>query len=202
MNFIKIGLGFLLAAVAVYLLLPTSGKIRNTAPTGETIVCFGDSLTAGVGGARGMDYPAQLSRLIGQEVINAGVPGDTTATALNRLPAILALQPKIVLITLGGNDLKNGIAKEIAFKNLAEIVGRLQDNGALVIIGGLDLPFWGRGFAEAYAELAGESGSVLVPNVLGEIFGKSDLMSDRIHPNSKGYTIMAQHFYNALKPYL
>ncbi|MDY7033640.1 MAG: arylesterase, partial [Thermodesulfobacteriota bacterium] len=63
-------------------------------------------------------------------------------------------------------------------------------------------PFWGRGFSDAYKELAKETGSVLVPNIFKDIMGKSDLMSDSIHPNSAGYAIMAERFYRALKPYL
>ena len=82
--------------------------VKNARPTGESIICFGDSLTYGTGASQGMDYPSQLSRLIGRPVINAGIPGDTTATALARLDRdVLSLSPRIVLITLGGNDLKN-----------------------------------------------------------------------------------------------
>ena len=202
MSSLKIVLGCLLVAVVVYWLIPSSYEIRNAVPTGKTIVCFGDSLTAGIGGGKGMDYPAQLSRLIGMEIINAGVPGDTTARALDRVTDVLELQPRIVMITLGGNDLKNGVGREIAFANLAEIVRRFQDNGALVVIGGLDLPFWGRGFGDAYEELAEKTGSVLVANIYQDILGKPNLMSDRIHPNSEGYAVMAQYFYGALRPYL
>ncbi|MEN8135401.1 MAG: GDSL-type esterase/lipase family protein [Thermodesulfobacteriota bacterium] len=191
-----------MVAIVVYWLIPASYEIRNAVPTGETIVCFGDSLTAGIGAAPGMDYPARLSRLIGTEIINAGVAGDTTARALDRVEAVLELQPRIVMITLGGNDLKNGVGREVAFRNLEEIVSRFQDNGALVVIGGLDVPFWGRGFGDAYEELAEKSGAVLVVNILQGILGKADLMSDRIHPNSEGYAVMAQYFYKALRPYL
>ena len=52
---------------------------------GEKIICFGDSLTYGTGASRGMDYPSQLSKMISRPVINAGVSGDTTARALQRL---------------------------------------------------------------------------------------------------------------------
>jgi lysophospholipase L1-like esterase len=202
MSSLKIVSGCLLIAAVVYWLIPSSYEIRNAVPRGETIVCFGDSLTAGIGGGEGMDYPSRLARLIGTDIINAGVPGDTTARALDRVGAVLELQPRIVMITLGGNDLKNGVGREVAFKNLEEIVRRFQDNGALVIIGGLDVPFWGRGFGDAYEELAEKTGSVLVANILQGIFGKPDLMSDRIHPNSDGYAVMAQYFYEALRPYL
>jgi acyl-CoA thioesterase-1 len=32
--------------------------------------------------------------------------------------------------------------------------------------------------------------------------GNHELMSDRIHPNDAGYTIIAKKFYDAVKPYL
>ena len=64
------------------------------------------------------------------------------------------------------------------------------------------MPLWGRGFGRAYKDLADELGTVLVPNVLDGIFGKQRLMSDPIHPNDKGYTIMAEMFYEAIKPFL
>ena len=186
----------------IFFSIPSSYEIKNADPIGDTIVCFGDSLTYGTGAAKGMDYPSQLSKLIGFEVINAGVPGDTTAKALNRINEIINMNPRIVLITLGGNDLKNKMNKETVFKNLEQIIQTIQKNGALVILGGIDVPIWGRGFGRAYVELSEKTGSVLIQNIFKDIMGNSNLMSDLIHPNSQGYTIMANHFYEALKPYL
>lgn len=148
-----------------------------------------------------MDYPSQLSNMISKPVLNKGVPGDTTARALARLDQDVTA-PRIVLITLGGNDLKNGVPKDLAFQNLKIIVESIQTQGALVIIGGVDLPFWGRGYGEAYEKLSKETGAVLIPNILDGIMGNRQLMSDSIHPNDAGYTIMAEKFYQALKPYL
>jgi hypothetical protein len=37
------------------------------------LLCFGDSLTYGTGSSKGMDYPAQLSRMIGLPVMNTNV---------------------------------------------------------------------------------------------------------------------------------
>ncbi len=69
-----------------------------------------------------MDYPLRLSEMLGEPVVNAGVPGDTTEAALRRLDEdVLEEDPRIVLITLGGNDLKNGVEKEVAFDNLRQI---------------------------------------------------------------------------------
>jgi lysophospholipase L1-like esterase len=43
---------------------------------------------------------------------------------------------------------------------------------------------------------------VMNTNVFDGIMGIRSLMSDPIHPNSQGYTVVAQHFYRALQPYL
>lgn len=174
---------------------------RPTAGTG--IVCFGDSLTAGTGASDGMDYPAQLSRRIGQPVINAGVPGDTTADGLRRLDDdVLSHGPRLVLITLGGNDLKNRAPKQKAFENLREIVDRIHATGALAVVGGIDIPLYGRGYGKAYAALAQETGAVLIDNVFDGIMGDRSLMNDPIHPNDAGYAIMAERFHEAIEPFL
>jgi acyl-CoA thioesterase-1 len=176
--------------------------IVNNRPSGETIVSFGDSLTYGTGASNGMDYPSRLSLLIGETVINKGKPGDTTKTALSRIEDVLALNPRIVMITLGGNDLKIGVKANEAFSNLRTIIQHIQNHGALVVLGGIDIPLFGNGYAQAYKNLARETGAVLVPNVFEGIMGNSSLMSDRIHPNDAGYEIMSRYFYSALKPYL
>lgn len=182
---------------------PGAGSIRNPHPSGENIICFGDSLTYGTGAARGMDYPSRLSRLISRPVMNKGVPGDTTARALERLDEdVLSQSPRVVLITLGGNDLKNGVAKDVAFRNLKAIIESIQERGALVIVGGIDLPLWGRGYDEGFRQICKETGAVLIPDIFEGIMGNRQLMSDAIHPNDKGYALMAERFHKALKPYL
>jgi len=170
------------------------GQIRS-----QTIICFGDSLTSGTGAGKEMDYPSQLSKMIGKSVINAGLPGDTTAGAMQRLERdVLIKAPDIVLITLGGNDLKNGVAKERAFENLRIIVESIQNTGAKVILGGLKIPIRDRGFGRAYQKLADDTGAILIPNMLEGIMGNRNLMSDPIHPNDAGYKIIAERFYQAM----
>jgi lysophospholipase L1-like esterase len=203
MKKIVIAIGFISLIIIVYFcLMPPDHKIKNAIPAGETIVCFGDSLTYGTGAERGMDYPSQLSGMIGMPVVNEGMPGDTTSDSLRRIDDVLKKNPRIVLITLGGNDLKNGVSKDIAFSNLEMIIEKIQEKGALVILGGIDVPFFGKGFGNAYSVLARKTGSILIPNIFKGILGHPDLMSDSIHPNSAGYTIMAKHFHKAVKPYL
>ena len=206
MNIIKTGAVALAVILAVYLgyrQLSPHPPVKNARPAGENIICFGDSLTYGTGASQGMDYPSQLSRRIGRPVINAGIPGDTTDTALARLERdVLDRSPRIVLITLGGNDLKNRQDRDRAFRNLKAIITAIQGRGALVIVGGLDVPVWGRGFQEQYRKVCEETGAVLVPDILKGLLGNPGKMSDAIHPNDAGYGIMAGYFYEAIKPYL
>lgn len=65
-----------------------------------TLVCFGDSVTAGVGVPMGS--PTFCDSLHG---INAGVPSNDTAEALARFDTdVLSNNPNIVLIMFGLND--------------------------------------------------------------------------------------------------
>ena len=175
---------------------------RDRAPelaNNQAIICFGDSLTYGSGASQGMDYPSQLSELIGRPVLNAGVPGDTTARALKRLERdVISKNPGLVLITLGGNDLKNGVSRDTAFSNLKQIIQSVQDNGARVIIGGLKFPFRDRGYGKGYQELADETGVTLIPDIFEGIMGNRERMSDPIHPNDAGYKLIAQRFCEAM----
>ena len=195
---------FLLAAAILfwgYRIFVSQPQVKNKSIPYDTIICFGDSLTYGTGAVPGMDYPSQLSKMISKPVINAGVPGDTTASALTRLQRdVLSRFPDVVLITLGGNDLKNGVAKEVAFKNLKRIVESIQGQGARVIIGGLKFPMRDRGFARGYKDLADQTGAVLIPDIFKDIMGNRKLMSDPIHPNGDGYKIMAERFLEAMFP--
>ncbi len=198
-----IALAIILAVYAGYRQFFHHPPVKNARPAGESIICFGDSLTYGTGASQGLDYPSQLSRLIGRPIINAGIPGDTTASALARLDRdVLSRSPRIVLITLGGNDMKNRQDRDRAFRNLKTIITSIQDRGALVILGGLDVPIWGRGFEDGYRKSADKTGAVLIPDILKGLLGNPEKMSDAIHPNDAGYGIMAGYFYEAMKPYL
>lgn len=108
-----------------------------------------------------------MASLLGREVINAGVPGNTTADALKRLDRdVLALNPRIVLITLGGNDLMRDLPRDEAFENLEAIVRKIHRQGALVVVGGIHVPLFDRGFDDAYEDLQDSTGCLLIPNVL------------------------------------
>jgi acyl-CoA thioesterase-1 len=70
----------------------------------KTLVCFGDSLTAGTIGASYVDI--LRAGLPGVRVVNAGVNGDTTLNLLRRLDRdVVPPRPDMVVLLVGLNDL-------------------------------------------------------------------------------------------------
>jgi acyl-CoA thioesterase I len=185
-------------AVAVLLLLIIAwpspyAKVRNLDSRGVNVFAFGDSLTAGYGAQPGEDYPSRLSTLIGVPVLNAGVSGDTTQSALARLDdAILTRDPRIAIVGLGGNDFLGGVPIATTEANLREIVRKIEGAGAMVILLGFRFPSLNADYEAMYEKVAKEEGCLLVPRILSGILNDSSLKSDAIHPNAKGYAVMAE----------
>lgn len=94
----------------------------------------GDSLTQGVGADAQHAYPAVLQALSGWNVVNAGVSGDTSAQALERLPRLLAKHhPALVRLGLGGNGFLRRMSAA-AKENLRVACRMSQDRGAPVVL--------------------------------------------------------------------
>ncbi len=177
--------------------------ITNPAPAGSTIVAFGDSLTVGVGAPDGFGYVNELEKRVQRPILNSGVSGDTTADALRRLDRdVLAKNPAIVLVFLGGNDQLRQVPTDVTIGNLKQIITRIQERGALVILIGLGATPLNPMLGGRYRSLARETGCPLVPDVLEGIFGTSALMADQIHPNAQGHKRVADRIEPVLREYL
>ena len=177
--------------------------IRNLRSSGETIVCFGDSLTEGVGAGTGEDYPSVLSKEIGIPVVNAGQRGDTTDQALARLSdAVLSKNPRLVIVFLGGNDFLRQRPRAESRRNLVEIVRRVQAHGAMVAVAGMKLGLFTDDFAAIYEDTAKELGALYIPQVMKGILSDSKLKSDPIHPNGAGYRLIAERIAVKIIPLL
>jgi acyl-CoA thioesterase I len=177
--------------------------IRNVGSAGETIICFGDSLTEGVGAEPGEEYPTILSRLLGMRVLNAGHRGDTTARALQRVrTSVVDKNPRLVILLLGGNDFLRQVPARETRQNLKEIVRRIQAHGAMVAIAGIKLGFFTDEYGPIFEETAAEFGAIYIPQVMKGIFNDTKLRSDQIHPNSAGYRLIAERIAEKIKPLL
>ena len=169
--------------------------------TGEW-VAFGDSLTAGFGASQGNDYPAFLSKKIGRPILNRGVPGETTENALSRVDEIVRLQPRVVLLCLGGNDGLQQLPISQTFANLSTIIDRLQESGSFVVLIGVRGASISDKFASPFKKLAKEKHVLYMPNILSGVLGSPSLMSDYIHPNDDGYKAIADRLEQFLQPLL
>ena len=177
------------------------------------IVAFGDSLTAGLGVQADESYPAQLQRRLDDlnypyRVINAGISGDTTAGGLRRVPWILNNNPELVILELGANDGLRGLDIDQTKHNLRQIVERLREAGAAVVLAGMKLPpNYGQDyttrFEAIYPEIAHEYRLPLIPFFLEGVGGASSLnQADGIHPTKEGYEIIVEQVLRVLKPVL
>ncbi|MEK7531703.1 MAG: GDSL-type esterase/lipase family protein [Patescibacteria group bacterium] len=177
-------------------------KVVNYPPKGEVVVAFGDSLVEGVGSTEGNDFVSLVSVNVGIPIRNFGHAGDTTRDGLLKLPRVLDENPDMVLLLLGGNDYLKKIPKEETFKNLEIIIQTLEDHGALVVLLGVRGGIFGDHFAEGYEILQKKYHTAYVSNVLEGIFFDTTLKSDEIHPNDKGYAVIAARVTEELKKVL
>ena len=163
------------------------------------ILAIGDSMTAGYGVSVDSSYPAQLERALKQRgynyrVINHGVTGSTSTQALSRLTRALAVQPDIVIIQLGGNDVSNGIPQEVSRENVRTIIQRFKPGGARIFLAGGRFPY--------LDELAKEMNVPVIPFLDG-VAGHPDLLlADHAHPTAEGYAIVVENLLKVLEPAL
>jgi len=175
---------------------PTLPKLNSH----DVIVAFGDSLTHGTGASDDTAYPAVLASLTGRTVINAGVPGDTTASGLQRLPGVLAeYKPRLVLLCLGGNDMLRKQPESTTVNNLRLLVQTIRASGAEVVLIGVPEP---RLFGDApdfYARVAEDMRLPLEEDVFNDVLKDNRLKSDPIHANAAGYRVVAERLAEFLR---
>jgi acyl-CoA thioesterase-1 len=169
------------------------------------VLVIGDSLVAGTGAARGSAWPQRLADATGWQVINAGVPGDTSSDARRRLAQLLdSHRPDAVVIAVGGNDFLRDVPLADTRANLEAMIAasrEVTEHVAVVAIPAktLSATLLGRLSDHAlFAELAQEHGLALVPGAVADVLSDPDLRADRIHANAAGYATIAQRVTQAL----
>ena len=169
-------------------------------PSDAVVLAFGDSLTFGTGAKEEESYPAQLEQLIQRRVVRAGVPGEVSAQALARLPAALDEHaPKLVLLCIGGNDFLRRLGNPQAERNVREMVKLAASRGAAVMLIGTPEPGLAVSPPAFYAEIAKEFRLPYEDGVIGAVLKDASLKSDPIHPNARGYRLIAERLAERLK---
>jgi lysophospholipase L1-like esterase len=158
-----------------------------------TILAYGDSLTYGSGVSRDQAYPAVLESLTGLNVINAGVPGETSKQGLTRLrAAIQQHQPELVILCHGGNDFLGKLDPAITRNNIQQMIDIARDHQAQVILISVPEPGLFLRPSPIYKHLAALNKVPVENDIVPDILASNALKSDHVHPNSKGYQLLAE----------
>jgi len=165
-----------------------------------TILSFGDSLTYGTGASQDADYPSVLSALSSHEVINAGIPGELSGDGLNRLSSLLdEYSPELLILIHGGNDILKKIPQQQTRNNLKQMIALANQRNIIVVMLGVPKPsLLFLSSSDLYQQVADTQKVPIDLDTLPEILSSKQLKSDAIHPNDKGYKLMAENIFNFL----
>lgn len=187
-------------------------EVVATERDNNTILFFGNSLTAGYGIEMDAAFPGLIQKRIDSlqlnyEVINAGLSGETTASGNTRVDWVLKQPIDIFILELGGNDGLRGISSNETRKNLQLIIDKVRTKYPTceIIIAGMQIPpnmgpEYTTAFRTLFPEIAEKNNLLLIPFLLENVGGIPDLnLPDGIHPNEKGHKIVAENVWEVLK---
>jgi acyl-CoA thioesterase-1 len=202
--------------VAFCLLLPRAAPLSASGPPNSnrpTLVCFGDSITAGLGLDQSQAYPAFLQKKLDAQgyaykVVNLGTSGATTKDAVATLPYVLRLHPAIVIVEFGGNDGLRGLPVAQSRANLDQVLTSLERAHVKILLAGITLPpdygpDYIRSFDQIFRDLAATHHVAFVPMLYKDLVHvPGTIQGDGIHPTAKGSAIIAGTLFPAIKPLL
>jgi acyl-CoA thioesterase-1 len=177
------------------------------------VICFGDSITAGLGLPSGQAYPDVLQKKLDAQgynykVVNQGTSGATTKDALAALPFVLRMHPAAVIVEFGGNDGLRGLPVELSRGNLDQILTGLEKAHVKILLAGITLPpdygpDYIRSFDQIFRDLAAIHHVAFVPMLYKNLVNvPGTIQEDGIHPTAKGSAIIADTILPVLKPLL
>jgi acyl-CoA thioesterase-1 len=190
---------------------------QSSSDANKRVVMFlGTSLTDGYGLEREDAYPARLQEKVDSagldwEVVNAGLSGEKSAAALQRVRSWLIRQPfDILVVETGANDMLQGANVDTMRANIQSIIDTVQSarpDARIVLVGMMAAPNLGPRYVEqfngAFPALARENGLTFIPFLLDGVAGQGPLnLADGIHPNEDGHRVIAAHVWRTLEPLL
>jgi len=190
----------------------------------NTYMAFGDSISVGVGSSDGTGYRSRLDALLQESlsdgiVLNRGGEGTRSSEGAERISrGLRALKPAYTLTLYGTNDWNDPRCQAAApcftVDSLREIVRTVQYARSLpllatIIPGNPTAPqvpaernAWLRRTNELIRVMAREEGAVLV-DLEAAFLRQADmpsLFADHVHPNDRGYALIAEEWFKAIAP--
>lgn len=197
-----------------WLLLTIAISVNPVALANNTIVIYGDSLSAGYGIDIKQGWVSLLqNRLLesgyNYQVVNASISGETTAGGRHRINDTLKKhQPEIIIIELGGNDGLRGMSLKQMKDNLAAMILASIDHQAEVLLMSIEIPpnygpRYNQRFRQNYTTLAEEHTVNLVPFLLKSVATNPTYMqADGIHPKANAQGLILDNIWPFLTPLL
>ena len=180
----------------------------------RTLLIYGDSISAGYGMESDKQWAENLKLIFNEknldiEIVNRSVSGETTGGGLSRIKPILEkLQPKYLLLELGGNDALRGYPPSRILNNLKAIIEIAKENQVKVFLMQIKiLPNYGKRYQEQFESIfprvAKENDIILLPFMLNDIaLDKALMLPDGIHPNADAQPLIAEYVFKSLEPHL
>ncbi len=189
-----------------------NAKLGDPEPGEDRIVFMGNSITAGWS-----HHSPEFFE--GKPYVNRGISGQTTPQMLIRfMPDVVQLQPRVVVILAGTNDIAGNTGPstvEMIEYNIAAMAEIANANGINVILSStlpvFDYPWrpglepapkiiklnnWMKSFADKNDFIYLDYFSAVVDNRDGM---QEKYASDGVHPNKEGYSIMEKLVEKAIK---
>jgi len=189
-------------------------------------VAFGDGITFGIidnTAAPELGYVPRLEALLNEnfgpsEVVNEGVPGDTTLNGLGRMSDVLALHSaRYVLLMEGTNDAVSlDVSVDATAFNIGQMVRKVLEFHALPVLATIiprkdwrwDTAVYRNRIYDINDNIRRIAQNLKLPFI--DMFGTyldfstdeggfSALLSDAVHPNERGYEVMAQAWWDEIR---
>lgn len=169
-----------------YQFSPTVGSVSS-----YRLSIVADSVTAGLNDGEDT-WPQRLARSSLWTITDASQPGATLKSARQQVD-LLAAEPCVLLLEIGGNDLLEGLPVAQFEQDLEQLLIAARQPGRTVLMFELPLPPLAFRYGEAQRRLAGKYGVALLPKRLFiGVLTSSGATVDGIHLSSKGHELMAE----------
>jgi acyl-CoA thioesterase-1 len=194
-------LAFALAALAA---------LAGGAAAEVRILAFGDSLTAGSGLPPSEGFVPQLQAWLRANgapdatVLNAGVPGETSAEGLARIDGALGPDIDAVIVELGANDMLRHLDVGAMRENLDGILTAIGEEDLPALLAGVPAPpnypaAYRKAFKAAFRDLARRHDAIYVSSFFGGMAEGRNMRQimglfqpDGLHSNAEGVAAIVE----------
>lgn len=170
--------------------------------SGDIIIALGDQFTAGTGSSERFSYPGLLAKETDATIVNLGKAGRSAGDIMAALkPALDAGRVKLVILTIGFNDLQQGSDLRFLTGYLTEAVTTLERHKVpLMVVGIPALPYKGSNNPHpVYDQLAASYKFIYEPNAFIDVLKTPANMETPSQFTAEGYRVFAANLEARLR---